>query len=170
MAPSLKSAEKQWATDCGKSSQSPCCSTTVNCDAGFVAPVSRPLVTPDCSSAFWLFLFFRASLPFLISDCLSSIWLLLFAPASWPCLTPDFSSSVRLLLTVSRGMVVLCDGCVGGVWLLKKRRCCEERSGGPNTEAPTSMVAVMLRAAVVAGSRDIQSACPMLVPLRCSIS
>ena len=40
----------------------------------------------------------------------------------------------------ARGMVVLCDGCAGGAWLLQERRFCEDWFGEPTTGASTSMV------------------------------
>ena len=48
-APSLKSAQMQWAFECGKPSNSPCCSMTVICDTGSITPASWPFVIPDCS-------------------------------------------------------------------------------------------------------------------------
>ena len=46
----------------------------------------------------------------------------------------------------------------------------KEESVHPSTEVSTSKVVVMLRAAVVAGSRDKHSASLKILPLRCSMS
>ena len=50
-APSLKSAEIQWAVESGKSCKSPCCSFTVNCDTDLFVPASWPFVISECSSS-----------------------------------------------------------------------------------------------------------------------
>ena len=124
-APSLKSAEMQWATQCRKSSKTTWFLITVNYDTGS------------------------------------------FAPASWPFLTSDCSSSVCLILA-SRGMVVLFNCVLLGLECMKKEGVAKR--GESAWEQKCKRPGLQSRAAVVAESPDIQSACPFFLPLQCSVS
>ena len=89
---------------------------------------------------------------FWTSGCPSSVCLLLFSLTVLTFLTLACSLSVWLVFLVSRRMILLWDCCASWNWLYQPGRCCEKGCVYPSLEVSSSMVVIMLIAAVVAGT------------------